>query len=136
MSQTQERHQESEGRVIYGAPEGQDARILAERARDLMAQDRVLVHIALDDTRIATLKELMAFFAPDVQIVEFPAWDCLPYDRVTECGHCCEARGGAEPVVTLGAGKTALPPPCPDHYQCGQPESHAEIGAGAYQFEH
>ena len=69
--------------VIYSAPEGQDARILAERARSLMPKDRVLVHIALDDARVATLKELLDFFAPDVKIIEFPAWDCLPYDRVS-----------------------------------------------------
>ena len=31
--------------VIYGAPEGQDARILIEKARALMPQDRVLIHV-------------------------------------------------------------------------------------------
>ncbi len=69
--------------VIYGAPEGQDARILAEKARALMPQDRVLVHVALDDTRLATLSELLGFLAPDVEVLTFPAWDCLPYDRVS-----------------------------------------------------
>ncbi len=69
--------------VLYGAPEGQDARILADKARGLMAQDRILVHVALDDARMATLAELLAFFAPDVQVESFPAWDCLPYDRVS-----------------------------------------------------
>ncbi|MCB1531555.1 MAG: transcription-repair coupling factor [Alphaproteobacteria bacterium] len=70
-------------RVIYGAPEGQDARILAERARALMPEDKILVHIALDDTRVAVLEELLAFFAPKVRVISFPAWDCLPYDRVS-----------------------------------------------------
>lgn len=69
--------------TVFGAPEGQDARILAARARDAMPDDRAVVHIALDDTRINTLKELLAFFAPDVQVIDFPAWDCLPYDRVS-----------------------------------------------------
>ncbi|MCB1562358.1 MAG: DEAD/DEAH box helicase, partial [Alphaproteobacteria bacterium] len=69
--------------MIYGAPEGQDARILADKARALMPSDKVLVHIALDDARMAELKELLGFFAPDVRVVEFPAWDCLPYDRVS-----------------------------------------------------
>ncbi|MEM7650736.1 MAG: transcription-repair coupling factor [Pseudomonadota bacterium] len=69
--------------VIYAAPEGQDARLLAEQARALMPNDKMLVHVALDDTRMATLKELLEFFAPDVSMVEFPAWDCLPYDRVS-----------------------------------------------------
>ena len=78
--------------IIHGAPEGQDARILAEKARALMPQDRVLVHIALDDTRISILSELLAFFAPDVDIITLPAWDCLPYDRVSPHGDIVAAR--------------------------------------------
>ncbi len=69
--------------TIYGAPEGQDARILADKARELMREDKILLHICLDDNRIATLKELLKFFAPEISIIEFPAWDCLPYDRVS-----------------------------------------------------
>ena len=70
-------------RVIYGSPEGHDARVLIEIARDIMPQDRVLLHVALDDARLSTLKELTRFFAPDVEILTLPAWDCLPYDRVS-----------------------------------------------------
>jgi transcription-repair coupling factor (superfamily II helicase) len=69
--------------VLSGMPEGQDARVIAERARDAMGDDRVLVHVALDDARVATLKDLLEFFAPDVRVCVFPAWDCLPYDRVS-----------------------------------------------------
>lgn len=81
--------------MIHGAIEGQDARILADKARGLMPDDKVLVHVALDDTRIATLKELLNFFAPDVQIIEFPAWDCLPYDRVSPNAEIVAKRVGA-----------------------------------------
>jgi transcription-repair coupling factor (superfamily II helicase) len=70
-------------KILPGCPEGQDARVLAETARKLMREDRVLVHIALDDTRVSTLAGLLEFFAPDVKIIKFPAWDCLPYDRVS-----------------------------------------------------
>ncbi|HEY0902217.1 MAG TPA: transcription-repair coupling factor, partial [Micavibrio sp.] len=69
--------------VIHSAPEGQDARILIERARALMPEDRILIHVAMDDTRVAALHDLIRFFAPDVKIISFPAWDCLPYDRVS-----------------------------------------------------
>lgn len=68
---------------LFGMPEGQDARVLADKARQVMWDDRVLVHVALDDARVAVLTELLAFFAPDVEVVSFPAWDCLPYDRVS-----------------------------------------------------
>ena len=29
------------------------------------------------------LAEFLAFFAPDIEVLSFPAWDCLPYDRVS-----------------------------------------------------
>lgn len=71
------------GRKIFGAPEGQDARLLADRAREAAKTRQVVCHIASDDLRAATLKELIAFFAPEIEVVSFPAWDCLPYDRVS-----------------------------------------------------
>ncbi|MCK5374255.1 MAG: transcription-repair coupling factor [Alphaproteobacteria bacterium] len=48
-----------------------------------MPEDKILVHIALDDSRIDTLKKLLEFYATDVKVIIFPAWDCLPYDRVS-----------------------------------------------------
>ncbi len=72
--------------VLYGAPEGEDARIIAEKARECMAQDRVVIHVALDDTRVDTLQGLLKFFAPDVKVLTLPAWDCLPYDRISPHG--------------------------------------------------
>src|ERR1700690_1225908 len=32
---------------------------------------------------MARLAEALAFVAPDIEILRFPAWDCLPYDRVS-----------------------------------------------------
>ncbi|MBI4031482.1 MAG: transcription-repair coupling factor [Proteobacteria bacterium] len=77
---------EPQYRLLPGAPEGQDARVLAEKARELAREGRALVHIALDDARTSTLSELLTFFTPDVNYVTFPAWDCLPYDRVSPNG--------------------------------------------------
>lgn len=73
----------SSSHTIFGAPEGQDARILAAKARAMASEGGAVVHIALDDTRLYALADLLAFFAPDVDVVSFPAWDCLPYDRVS-----------------------------------------------------
>lgn len=70
-------------KTAYGLPEGQDARFLAARALEASRQKQVLIHVALDDVRLSSLAELIRFFSPDVEIVEFPAWDCLPYDRVS-----------------------------------------------------
>src|SRR5258708_31953066 len=33
--------------------------------------------------RMAALSRSVAFFGPALQGMEFPAWDCLPYDRVS-----------------------------------------------------
>lgn len=83
VKQDQKQVRQAHKRVIYGAPEGHDARLIAEMAQEAMPVDRVHVHIALDDARISALEELLAFFAPHVRVLSFPAWDCLPYDRVS-----------------------------------------------------
>ncbi|HPF78925.1 MAG TPA: CarD family transcriptional regulator, partial [Alphaproteobacteria bacterium] len=70
-------------KTLYGVPEGQDARVLADMAREAAKDQQIIVHVALDDGRMETLKDLLEFFAPDVAHIEFPAWDCLPYDRVS-----------------------------------------------------
>ncbi len=73
---------QSSGRiVISGAPEGFDALVLGELAAD--AKGRPVLFVARDDVRAALTAEALAFFAPDVDRVAFPAWDCLPYDRVS-----------------------------------------------------
>ena len=67
------------GRIlIANAPEGEDALLLAEAAAG-----RVVLHVARDDARMARLAETLAFFAPRVEVITLPAWDCLPYDRVS-----------------------------------------------------
>lgn len=82
-------------KTLFGMPEGQDARVLADKARALMPQDRVLVHVALDDARLSLLQDLITFFAPDVDIITLPAWDCLPYDRVSPHNEIVAARVAA-----------------------------------------
>ena len=68
-------------RVLHGVPEGYDALVLAERARSAL-RDSTL-HVARDELRLTALAEAVAFFAPEVEIITIPAWDCLPYDRVS-----------------------------------------------------
>ncbi len=64
--------------TIGGAPEGFDAKLLLQEA-----QRGPVVHVARDDKRLAALQSALAFFAPDMPVLTFPAWDCLPYDRVS-----------------------------------------------------
>ena len=41
-----------------------------------------ILHVARDANRLATLEDALPFFAPDVEVLSFPAWDGVPYDRV------------------------------------------------------
>ena len=65
--------------TVHGAPEGFDACLIAKRAQETGA----VIHIARDDARLARLAEAIGFFAPSLTVLRFPAWDCLPYDRVS-----------------------------------------------------
>ena len=67
--------------LVGGAPDGHDARVLSDLARRAGAAG--VLHVALDDARAALMAEALAFFAPDLECLLFPAWDCLPYDRVS-----------------------------------------------------
>ena len=78
-----------------GVPDGCDALLLA----DLLGQaTQPLLHVSSDDLGMNRLAESVAFFAPDTRILKFPAWDCLPYDRVPP-----RAELVAERMATLGA---------------------------------
>ncbi|KIL98872.1 Transcription-repair coupling factor [Paramagnetospirillum magnetotacticum MS-1] len=69
-------------RKVAGAPEGRDALLLAELAACPEAEGGIL-HVARDEGRMARMAEALAFFAPDLTVLEFPGWDCVPYDRVS-----------------------------------------------------
>jgi transcription-repair coupling factor (superfamily II helicase) len=65
---------------VWGAPEGWDAFLLAQRRREYAG---AVLHVTRDDARMARLAEALAFVMPEAEILRFPAWDCLPYDRVS-----------------------------------------------------
>jgi transcription-repair coupling factor (superfamily II helicase) len=66
--------------TIHGAPEGFDALLLIRRAEE---HQGTLLHVARNEARMMRLSDLLAFFAPHIEVLRFPAWDCLPYDRVS-----------------------------------------------------
>ena len=68
--------------ILYaGVPEGYDAVVTAEVAAQ--GEGRDVLFIVRDDKRLAEAVRALNFFAPDVHVLPFPAWDCLPYDRVS-----------------------------------------------------
>ena len=54
--------------------------VLADLAR--AAKGRTLF-VAPDEAAMRAVSEAAAFFAPELEVIEFPAWDCLPYDRAS-----------------------------------------------------
>ena len=68
------------GRILVGGvPEGFDALLIAA----LVGEGGDVLVVARDDVGMARHAEALAFFASAVECLEFPAWDCLPYDRVS-----------------------------------------------------
>ncbi|UWS05513.1 transcription-repair coupling factor [Phaeobacter inhibens] len=72
-----------------GAPEGFDARLILKEAAN---SDAPVVHVARDDKRMEATRAALAFFAPDMPVISFPGWDCLPYDRVSPNADIAAAR--------------------------------------------
>ena len=60
---------------LVGAPEGFDALVMADIAR---ARKGLSVFVARDGARLSAFCDAFRFFAPQVEVLTFPAWDCLP----------------------------------------------------------
>jgi transcription-repair coupling factor (superfamily II helicase) len=73
--------------VLAQVADGAEGLVLADLARAIAAgKDAPAVSLAVicrDGQRMAALSRALSFFGSDIEIVEFPAWDCLPYDRVS-----------------------------------------------------
>jgi transcription-repair coupling factor (superfamily II helicase) len=73
--------------TLTGVADGAQGLVVADLARALAARPDApavsLVVVCRDGARMAALRRALEFFAPDLTILEFPAWDCLPYDRVS-----------------------------------------------------
>ena len=61
--------------------------VMADLARAAKGRS---VFVAPDEAAMRAVGEAAKFFAPELEVIEFPAWDCLPYDR-------------ASPALSIGA---------------------------------
>ena len=72
--------------------DGAQGLVLSDLARAITARDKgkdravSLTVVCSDGPRMAQLSRALSFFAPDLAVLEFPAWDCQPYDRVSPHG--------------------------------------------------
>ncbi|MEC8642727.1 MAG: DEAD/DEAH box helicase, partial [Pseudomonadota bacterium] len=108
--------------VVWGVPDGVNMLAL----KGWLAEGRRLVYVARDDARMIAMRDGMARLIPSVSVHVFPAWDCLPYDRLSPqnalVGQRVETlarlaegddpeRGGALLVTTVNALLQRVPPP-------------------------
>ncbi len=85
--------------TVGGAPEGFDARLLLD---ELERSGAPVIHLARDDKRLEAMRAALAFFAPQIPVMSFPAWDCLPYDRVSPHADITAARMATLAALTQG----------------------------------
>ena len=92
-----------ESLTLAGAPAGFLPWLLADLAR--AAKGRA-VFIAPDEAAMRALADNARYFAPELEVIGFPAWDCLPYDRASP-----SLRSQSERLAALAAlGRKASAP--------------------------
>lgn len=112
--------------LVAGAPTGFGALVLAEMARESAARlNSPVLFVTLDDVGVARMRAALEFLSPEVEQIEFAAWDCLPYDRVSPNSEIVGRRiaslirlakgekpgpGGAVVLTTVSAMLQRVPP--------------------------
>ena len=125
-----------EALVVSGAPEGVDAAALAEAAR---LRGGVTLFVARDETRAALFEAAARFFAPDLASLRLPAWDTLPYDRISPAAAAAAQRCAAlaalarrtpkDPALLVIATASAVAQRVPPRSRLGQGAFSASAGA-------
>src|SRR4029078_11105264 len=108
---------------LSNGADGADVLIISDLARAVAARTNPPATSALvicrDGPRMAALARALSFFAPDIEVLQFPAWDCLPYDRVSPHGaivaqrmttlsRLARVKGREKPAVLLTTVNAAL----------------------------
>jgi transcription-repair coupling factor (superfamily II helicase) len=91
--------------TLFGAPEGHDAATIGALLRD--SGVGTWLHVCRDDARLARFAAALGFFHPGLAVLGFPAWDCLPYDRVSPNGEIVSRR--IDTLTRLAAGEERQP---------------------------
>ncbi len=81
--------------TLAGVPGGFMPWLAADLAR--AAKGRAVL-IAPDEAAMRALADAAQYFAPELEVLTFPAWDCLPYDRSSP-----SLRSTSERLATLHA---------------------------------
>ena len=66
--------------TLASVARGAQPLVMADLAR--AAKGRA-VFVAADEQAMRAVTDAARWFAPELEVIEFPAWDCLPYDRAS-----------------------------------------------------
>ncbi|MDP3737595.1 MAG: transcription-repair coupling factor [Hyphomonadaceae bacterium] len=77
---------------VFETPFIADVRLFAEAT---LKRGGVGLYIARDDRYAAAAASAARFFVPQLDVVSLPAWDCLPYDRMSPSPAIAAQRCGA-----------------------------------------
>ncbi|MFJ6343108.1 transcription-repair coupling factor, partial [Rhizobium sp. NPDC092017] len=69
----------SEPLTVGHVPAGMEPFLLADMAR----AGQPVAYIMSDGQHMADVEQMLGFIAPEIPVLALPAWDCLPYDRVS-----------------------------------------------------
>ena len=69
--------------TLAGLARGAQPLVLADLARAAAVKEHRTVFIAADEAAARSVTDAAQFFAPELEVLEFPGWDCLPYDRAS-----------------------------------------------------
>jgi transcription-repair coupling factor (superfamily II helicase) len=83
--------------TLSGVPTGFLPWLAADLARLAGVGGRAVM-IAADEAAMRAIGDAATFFAPELELLTFPAWDCLPYDRSSP-----SLRATSERLATLHA---------------------------------
>jgi len=68
------------GYTVSSVPEGYDAFLIDRLAKHATSD---MLYIVSDGNELARVGDLLEFIAPQLKVLRFPAWDTVPYDRVS-----------------------------------------------------
>src|SRR4051812_16998804 len=109
--------------TLSNVADGAEGLVISDLARVVAARNNPPATSALvicrDGPRMAALARALAFFAPSIEVLQFPAWDCQPYDRVSPHGaivaqrmtvlsRLARVKGREKPAVVLTTVNAAL----------------------------
>ena len=81
--------------TLARVPSGYLPWLAGDVARGAVRKGGRAVLIAADEAAMRALADTIPVFAPEVEVVQLPAWDCLPYDRSSPALRVMAERLGA-----------------------------------------